>query len=126
MVRGGLYLVLRRKRRYATTRLRNFGSCATADYVKLFIISFVFLVVTCTIGVLLFRESLLGEFNPYFADPSTMLVYKNDTLTFFDRNGEVIYRTPGRYITEIVPLNEISPYMIKATLAAEDKNFLLS
>jgi penicillin-binding protein 1C len=57
------------------------------------------------------------------ADPSAILAYKTDNLTFFGRHGKVIYQTSGRYIEETVPLGDISPYVVKATLAAEDKHF---
>ena len=53
------------------------------------------------------------------------LIYSDKALTteFLDRNGKLLYRLyEGRNRT-LVKLNEIPPYLIQATLAAEDKNF---
>ncbi len=45
------------------------------------------------------------------------------TTEFFDRNGKLLYRLyEGRNRT-IIPLNELPPYLIQATIATEDKNF---
>ncbi len=45
------------------------------------------------------------------------------TTEFYDRNGKLLYRLyEGRNRT-LVPLSQIPPYLIKATIAAEDKNF---
>ncbi len=45
------------------------------------------------------------------------------TTEFFDRNGKLLYRMyEGRNRT-LAPLDQLPPYLIQATLAAEDKNF---
>lgn len=53
------------------------------------------------------------------------LLYSDKALTteFLDRNGKLLYRLyEGRNRT-LVKLNEVPPYLIQATIAAEDKNF---
>lgn len=45
------------------------------------------------------------------------------TTEFFDRNGKVLYRLYEGKNRTLVQLNELPPYFIQATLAAEDKNF---
>src|SRR3989344_6140014 len=53
------------------------------------------------------------------------LIYSDKALTteFLDRNGKLLYRLyEGRNRT-LIKLNEAPPYLIQATLAAEDKNF---
>lgn len=55
----------------------------------------------------------------------TRLVSTDKALTteFFDRNGKLLYRLyEGRNRT-MVPLSELPPYLIQATIAVEDKNF---
>lgn len=45
------------------------------------------------------------------------------TTEFFDRQGKLLYRLyEGRNRT-LIKLNEVPPYLIQATLAAEDRNF---
>jgi 1A family penicillin-binding protein len=41
----------------------------------------------------------------------------------FDRNGALLYEIHGEYKRTQVALSEISPNLVKATIAAEDKNF---
>lgn len=53
------------------------------------------------------------------------LVSQDQALTteFFDRNGKLLYRMyEGRNRT-LVTLNELPPYLIQATISAEDRNF---
>lgn len=75
------------------------------------------------LSVSLFGQYVIAQHKQYFTEPKNLISNKIDTLTIFDRNGEVLYRTPGRYNTEIIPLKEISPHLIKATLATEDGEF---
>ncbi len=49
--------------------------------------------------------------------------YKALTTEFLDREGRLLYRLyEGRNRT-LIKLNEVPPYLVQATLAAEDKNF---
>lgn len=45
------------------------------------------------------------------------------TTEFFDRNGQLLYRMYEGRNRILVNLGELPPYLIQATLAAEDKNF---
>lgn len=45
------------------------------------------------------------------------------TTEFFDRNGKLLYRMYEGRNRILVSLRELPPYLIQATLAAEDKNF---
>lgn len=47
-----------------------------------------------------------------------------DSTKLYDRTGKVLlYDTAGTMRQTIVPLNDISPYLIKATIAVEDASF---
>ncbi len=46
-----------------------------------------------------------------------------ESTIIFDRDENPLYSVHGEENREIIPLKEISPNMIKATLAVEDKNF---
>lgn len=48
-----------------------------------------------------------------------------ETTTIYDRNGDKIYEIadPNAGKRTYIPLDEVSPYLIAATLATEDKNF---
>lgn len=117
----GNYLLRRLKSKHNSLRKReNIG------WRNIFRSSFIiltFLVFTVVVGFFIYWKVTVAKFEPYFANPSIMLAYKTDTLTFYDRNGKLIYRTPGRYNTKLLELKEISPHLVNATLAAEDKNF---
>jgi penicillin-binding protein 1C len=93
------------------------------ESVKFTLISVAFFTAFVAFAFFLLRGIILAEFGPYLNSPKEMLNYKSDTLTFYDRNGEVIYRTTGRYIDKITPLSKISPDLIKATIAIEDRDF---
>lgn len=45
------------------------------------------------------------------------------TTTFFDRNGNVLYRLYEDKNRSLVKLEDLPPYLIQATIAIEDKNF---
>ncbi len=45
------------------------------------------------------------------------------TTEFFDRNGRLLYRLYEGKNRILIPLNQLPPYVIQSTLAAEDKNF---
>lgn len=96
---------------------------AIFDLIKTGLVVLIIFIVTGIIGFSLFSAIVVAQYQPYLSDHNKMLSYKNDTLTFYDRTGQVIYRTPGRYNTELVPLKNISPYLVKATVAVEDRNF---
>lgn len=120
MDRVGFYFYLRKLKRTQKKlgRVGFFGSLPT-----LFLVTSVFLISAVSVVALAYRNGVVSQFEPYLSDPPKMSVYKSDTLTFLDRGGMVIYRTSGRYIEKITPLAETSPYMIKATIASEDKDF---
>ncbi len=63
----------------------------------------------------------------FFADlpAASDLTAKEQELTtkIMDRNGQVLYRVYADENRTLVPLNRISPYAIKATIAIEDKDF---
>ena len=48
-----------------------------------------------------------------------------ETTRFYDRNGQVIYEMldPNAGRRTYIPLNKISPYVVAATIATEDKEF---
>lgn len=76
-----------------------------------------FLIITCTFFIheLIFKD---------LPNPSD-LTKKNPSLStkILDRNGEVLYRIYDEENRSIVPLSEVSKYMIQATIAIEDKDF---
>lgn len=55
----------------------------------------------------------------------TKLSESNGPLTteFYDRKGELLYRLYEGKNRTIVPLTNVSPYLVQATIAIEDKNF---
>lgn len=110
-------------RKLHQSRRLHFGKLRCGTFLTFLLITGIFLISTSAVGFLLFGSTVLAEFEPYLTDSSAILAYKTDNLTFFDRHGKVIYQTSGRYIEETIPLGDISPYVIKATLAAEDKHF---
>ncbi len=58
--------------------------------------------------------------------PSALDLTKKDqalTTKILDRNGELLYRIYDDENRTLVPLNRISPYLIQATIAIEDRNF---
>ncbi len=106
-----------RRRRYIHSSLTS--SHLFKGSAVLVVILVVFLILTG----MFFSQAVLSAYNKYFSKPSIMLALKSSAVTFLDRNGEVIYRTPGRYNTKIVPLENISKNLVNATIAAEDKDF---
>ncbi len=68
-------------------------------------------------------QAVQAEYDDYFSDPKKILAYKTDTLTLIDRNGEILYRTPGRHNTELISLKDMSPYLVQSTLVTEDGDF---
>lgn len=108
---------LQRKKRLA--RKRRFSN----KLHPIIAISLVLFIVSSIFAFSIYSQSVLGDYEQYFKDPKKMISYKIDTLTIFDRNGEVLYRTPGRYNTELIPLSEMSPNLLKATLTTEDGDF---
>ena len=48
-----------------------------------------------------------------------------ETTRFYDRNGDLLYEMidPNAGRRTYIPLEEISPYVIAATIAVEDKEF---
>ncbi|MDD4351411.1 MAG: penicillin-binding protein [Candidatus Gracilibacteria bacterium] len=48
-----------------------------------------------------------------------------ESTKIFDRNGELLYEVHGDERRTVVTLDEVSPYLVKATLAAEDDEFYL-
>ncbi len=58
--------------------------------------------------------------------PSPLLLNKKQqavTTRIFDRNGILLYRIYKDENRTLIPLNKISPYLVKATIAMEDQNF---
>ncbi|HSX57754.1 MAG TPA: transglycosylase domain-containing protein [Candidatus Saccharimonadales bacterium] len=92
------------------------------SFVKIVGICLIFLVFLSVVTLSIFSTGVLAEYQNYFSEPK-MLSYNVNNLTIFDRNGDVLYRTPGRYNTQLIPLKDISPNLVKATLATEDKDF---
>ncbi len=84
--------------------------------------------ISFTVGLLLvflyFYTSLI--FSAAYQLPSPKRLVSTDkalTTEFFDRNGKLLYRLYEGKNRTLVPLNELPKFLIKATLAAEDKNF---
>lgn len=63
----------------------------------------------------------------FFADlpAASDLTAKDQALTtkIMDRNGQILYRVYADENRTLVPLHQISPYAIQATIAIEDKDF---
>lgn len=58
--------------------------------------------------------------------PSALDLTKKDqalTTRILDRNGQLLYRIYDDENRTLVPLNRISPYLIQATIAIEDRDF---
>lgn len=82
------------------------------------------------IAVLLSAAIFGGTFGLHeliFKDlPSVMELSTNEPVVsskILDRNGKVLYRIYKDENRTIVPLTEISPYLVHATIAIEDKDF---
>lgn len=81
-----------------------------------------------SLGIVLFIVLGLGIFIYYAKDLPRPEVFEERQLALptkiYDRTGTVLlYTLYGEERREPVKLSEISPYLIKAVLAAEDKNF---
>ncbi len=76
------------------------------------------------LGVGLVIVCSLAWYTQTLPNPS-VLAYGNipASTKIFDRNGALLYEIHGEYKRTQVPLSEISPNLIKATIAIEDKNF---
>ncbi len=54
--------------------------------------------------------------------PKIQMVYNND-ITVYDKQNEIMIQTHHDVIGQYVPLNQMSPYLPIAFIAAEDQNF---
>lgn len=67
---------------------------------------------------------LLAAVSRQLPNPNQLLERSYELSTkLYDRNGEVIYEVYGDKNRTLVPLQDISPHVLHATLAVEDSNF---
>lgn len=78
------------------------------------------------LGALVLAITALAFYTQTLPNPS-VLAYGNipASTKIFDRNGALLYEIHGEYKRTQVALEEISPNLIHATIAIEDKNFYL-
>ncbi len=62
-------------------------------------------------------------FDPYVSSPQRLLNYKDKGIILTDRNNVPFYYINNAKDDSYVPLNEISPYLPKAIITSEDRNF---
>lgn len=106
------------KNRFLSLKNRNWTKKQVAYYI-LISIGGLFVV-----GTFLFL-ALIAVYARDLPDPNNLSVRAvPQTTTITDRTGKsILYQLYGQEKRTIVELNQISPYIIKATLIAEDKDF---
>lgn len=78
------------------------------------------LIVVAILAVVSFTYAYYGS---YVSSKDKLLNYKDRGIVLTDRNDVPFYFINNAKSDKYVPLNEISPYMPKALIAAEDSNF---
>jgi 1A family penicillin-binding protein len=78
------------------------------------------LFVVCLIAIVSFTYAY---YSPYVSSKEKLLNYKDRGIVLTDRNDVPFYFINNAKSDKYVPLNDISPYMPKAIIAAEDTNF---
>lgn len=88
---------------------------------KIVVIGLLWLFIFATTGFLI----AFAYFSPQIPDPESIITRRiNETTKILDREGDtVLYSIHGEEKRTIVPLEEISTYMQKAVITAEDENF---
>lgn len=99
------------------------GGIATAILAPLLVVLLLVIVVVATLGTGLVAYAY---FSKDLAPPETMATRQVSRSTrIFDRNGTLLYEVfdPKGGKRTTVPLSQISPWLIKATIATEDADF---
>lgn len=78
------------------------------------------LLFTCILGFVTF---VYIYFDPYVTSPSKLLNYKDKGIILTDRNNVPFYYINNAKNDSYVPLEQISPYLGKAIITSEDRNF---
>ncbi len=93
----------------------------TGTGIKIIAVIFLWLVVLGLIGFL----AAFAYFAPQIPDPQTIITRRvSESTKIFDREGKtVLFSVHGDEKRTIVPTEEISDYVKKAVIAAEDSNF---
>ncbi|MBI2907535.1 MAG: PBP1A family penicillin-binding protein [Chloroflexi bacterium] len=118
-------------------KLRDQRGGRRATYVKAGgLATLVFVPLVLALVMLIFVSTLVGGgltayayFSKDLAPPETMTTRQVSRSTLiFDRNGTLLYEVfdPKGGKRTTVPLSEISPWLIKATIATEDADFYLN
>ncbi len=103
------------KRKYSTRRLKK-----RKELIKKILSVFgIFLLIISLIWAIRFKKNILDNL-PDISHIEKISLSQASVIT--DRNGEVLYRIFEEN-REYVPLDQISPNMINAIIAIEDKNF---
>jgi membrane peptidoglycan carboxypeptidase len=82
------------------------------------------LVAFCGVSILFFQYYRIARTLPDIAD-LRQRASQFETMRIFDRNGNALYEIvdPNAGRRTYVPLAKISPYLVSATIATEDKGF---
>ncbi len=126
---GTYHVVRRRRRRRLANRPPSFGA-----WLARFVIAIIVLTLVATTAVTATAAGAVAGVYMYFArqlpDPSVIETAQEEfqTVKIYDRTGkhllyEAIDPRPFRGDRTYVPLSEISPWVIKATIALEDRSF---
>ncbi len=75
---------------------------------------------TCIVGFITF---IYIYFDPYISSASKLLNYKDKGIILTDRNDVPFYYVNNAKNDSYVPLRDISPYLGRAIITAEDRNF---
>ncbi|HEX7259632.1 MAG TPA: PBP1A family penicillin-binding protein [Candidatus Saccharimonadia bacterium] len=76
-----------------------------------------------TIVAVRIGTAALSEHGPSLASPAVIMGMKNTGTTILDKNGVVLYKGYGAVDRRSIPLFEMPPSVVQATLAAEDPDF---
>ncbi len=85
---------------------------------------FISLVLFFMVAGIILTVGVFAYYSRYLPNPETLLERSEDLSTkIYDRNGEPIFEVYGEKNRILVTVNNISPYVVPATLAAEDASF---
>jgi penicillin-binding protein 1C len=87
-------------------------------------LSLIILIAVCALSVMFFEYYRIASTLPAIAD-LRQRASQFETTRILDRNGDVLYEIldPSAGRRTYIPLSKISPYLVAATIATEDKDF---